>query len=141
MKNALKKIAFGLLCLSFFSVNLIQASSEQSKYSDIEFRNPLIADGLVGIWKYTVVSAPLEYSSGVIVISQKDKDYGVEVELSGATLKGYNVQVVGAKITFDVNVEGTVFSVALTAEGDSISGESSSYDGTYQITGSRITPK
>ena len=141
MKNALKKIAYGFLVLTFFSVNMIQASSEQKNSIDIAFQNPMVADGLVGIWKYKVVSAPPEYSSGVIVISQKDEAYGVEVELSGATLKGYNVQVDGEKITFDVNVEGTVFSVVLTAEGDTISGESSSYDGTYQITGSRITPK
>ncbi|SHJ21021.1 hypothetical protein SAMN04488513_10335 [Pseudozobellia thermophila] len=97
-----------------------------------------VGEGLEGVWRYTVNNAPPEYSKGSIAIVKEEGSYGVEVHLAEGSLKGFNVAIEGNSVSFDLTIEGTVVSVKLKADGDKLTGTSSSSEGTYTIEGSRV---
>jgi hypothetical protein len=70
-------------------------------------------------------------------ISKKKKVYTVELELPGGRLPANNVSVDKNKLTFSVDIEGSLVDVALTMDGDSFEGESNTPDGTFMIVGIR----
>jgi hypothetical protein len=90
-----------------------------------------------GSWDYSVQDVPVEYSSGVLHISKKKKVYTVKLELPGGDLPADNVKVDKNKLTFSVDIEGSVVDVALIMDGDSFKGESNTPDGTFMLEGNR----
>lgn len=95
------------------------------------------ADEIAGAWEYTVENVPYEYSKGVIVIAKSDDNYTVKVKLINGELAGEDVEVIGNSVTFNLYIEAQTVAVELTAEGDGITGKSTSYDGTFYIKGTR----
>ena len=91
----------------------------------------------MGAYEYTVENAPYEYSKGVIIIAKLSETYTVKVKLPNGELAGEDVQVVDNSIKFNVFIEGQTVAVDLTVDGDTISGKSTSYDGTFNIQGKR----
>lgn len=120
-----------LLCLT--AVAPVMAISQHS--TDTE--SSLIDDKFVGGWSYTVEGAPQGYEKGLLVIVKEGDGYKVQVQIGGGTLLGDNVKVKGSTISFDVMVEGGKVAVTLTAKGDTISGESTSSEGSYSIKGEK----
>jgi hypothetical protein len=96
-----------------------------------------INDNLVGGWSYTVEGAPEGYQNGLLIIVKDGENYKVQVQVGGGTLLGENVKVSGNSIDFEVMVEGGRVSVDLTAKGDTISGKSTSSEGSYNIKGEK----
>ncbi|MEA1785129.1 hypothetical protein U1E44_03425 [Arenibacter sp. GZD96] len=92
---------------------------------------------LIGYWNYTVDNAPYEYSRGVMVIDKSDGRYSVVVQLNQGSIQGEDVQVKDNEISFKVIVEGTTVTVTLTADKDTLSGQSVSSEGTMTIKGVR----
>ncbi|MEP0132370.1 MAG: hypothetical protein ABJJ25_05055 [Eudoraea sp.] len=90
-----------------------------------------------GSWDYSVQDVPVEYSSGVLHISKKKKVYTVKLELPGGDLPADNVKVDKNKLTFSVDIEGSMVDVALIMDGDSFKGESNTPDGTFMLEGNR----
>ena len=141
MKNNSRYSIFLGLMILLSSFSALQAS-ELVSVNLLSFNNPQeIVNNVDGVWKYTVDSAPPEYSTGLISIFSEDDVYGVEVQLAGGALKGSNVSVEGNKISFDLSIEGTMVTVKLVADGDTISGSSSSSEGSYSIQGNRVKPQ
>jgi len=90
-----------------------------------------------GSWDYTVQDVPVEYSSGVLHISKKKKVYTVKLELPGGDLPADNIRVDKNKLTFSVDIEGSIVDVALIMDGDSFKGESNTPDGIFMLEGNR----
>jgi len=90
-----------------------------------------------GSWDYSVQDVPVEYSSGVLHISKKKKVYTVKLELPAGNLPADNVRVDKNKLTFSVDIEGSMVDVALIMDGDSFKGESYTPDGTFMLEGNR----
>lgn len=90
-----------------------------------------------GSWDYLVQDVPLEYSSGILHVSKKKKVYSVELEMPGGKLPADNVKVSKNKLTFSVDLEGSMVEVALIMDGDSFEGESYTPDGTFLLVGNR----
>lgn len=99
--------------------------------------NLLIGDKFVGGWSYTVEGAPAGYENGLLIIVKEGDSYKVQVQIGGSTLLGDNVKVSGNTINFDVMVEGGKVTVSLTAKGDTITGKSTSSEGSYTIKGEK----
>ena len=96
-----------------------------------------VGDKFVGGWSYTVEGAPEGYKDGLLVIVKEGDAYKVQVQIGGGTLLGENVKVNGSTITFDVMVEGSKVAVSLTTKGDTISGKSTSSEGSLNINGKK----
>lgn len=90
-----------------------------------------------GSWEYSIQDVPVEYSSGVMHISKKKKVYSVELEMPGGSLPADNVSVDKNKLTFSVDIEGSIVDVSLIMDGDSFKGESNTPDGTFMLEGNR----
>lgn len=90
-----------------------------------------------GSWDYLVQDVPLEYSSGILHVSKKRKVYSVELEMPGGKLPAHNVNVSKNKLTFSVDIEGSMVEVFLIMNGDSFEGESYTPDGTFLLVGNR----
>ena len=90
-----------------------------------------------GSWDYLVQDVPLEYSSGILHVSKKRKVYSVELEMPGGKLPADNVKVSKSKLTFSVDLEGSMVEVVLIMDGDSFEGESYTPDGTFVLVGNR----
>ncbi|HEA19331.1 hypothetical protein LCGC14_0670780 [marine sediment metagenome] len=135
MKKIKIRIQLGLLALVF---GLPAASPVMAKSQDSKENITLaLADKFVGGWSYTVEGAPEGYKDGLLVIVKEGDGYKVQVQIGGGTLLGENVQVKGSTITFDVMVEGGKVAVALTAKGDTITGKSTSSEGSLTINGKK----
>lgn len=139
MKNTLK--IYGLLVVlvlfTGFSghANVLSANATLENYAGAS--PAIVQDNLVGGWSYTVEGAPEGYQKGLLVIVKEGDNYKVQVQIGGGTLLGENVKVNGNTITFDVMVEGGRVSVNLTAKGDTITGKSTSSEGSYSINGEK----
>jgi len=96
-----------------------------------------IGDKFVGGWSYTVEGAPEGYKDGLLVIVEQGDGYKVQVQIGGGTLEGENVKASGSTITFDVMVEGGKVAVSLTVKGDTITGKSTSAEGSLTINGQK----
>lgn len=97
----------------------------------------VVNEALIGAYAYTVENVPIEYSTGVIQIAKPSDTYMVTVKLTNGELKGDDVQVVDNSIKFNLFIDGQTVAVALVVDGDVISGQSTSYDGTFYIQGKR----
>lgn len=122
-----------ILCL--IAVSPVMAISQHS--SEIDTESSLIADKFVGGWSYTAEGAPEGYEKGLLVIVKEGDGYRVQVQFGGGTLLGDNVKVKGSTISFEVIVEGGKVDYTLTAKGNTISGKSTSSEGSYSIKGEK----
>lgn len=91
----------------------------------------------MGVWDYSVQDVPSEYSTGVLHITKKKKEYKVELELPHGNLPASRVKVNKNKLTFSVDIEGSPVDVALVMDRDSFTGESYTPDGTFMLEGKR----
>ncbi len=134
MKSMTKKLQYVFVAALLLCVTATMASTnlEENK-TNIS----VSADELLGAWVYTVENVPYEYSKGVFLISKEKGAYNVQVQLPHGTLTGEDIEVKGNTVKFNLFIEGQSVSVELTSNGDKISGESNSMDGTYQIEGKR----
>lgn len=95
---------------------------------------------VLGFWSYTVDNAPPEYQKGVLMIDKVDGKYTVEVHMSygDRVLSGTDIKADADTIHFNVVLEGTVVSVSLKVEGDTLSGETRTSEGSYPIKAERL---
>jgi hypothetical protein len=91
----------------------------------------------LGNWKYSAENVPYEYAKGILFISKKEGVLAVVVALRGGERKAQDVKVEDNTLTFNLNLEGQIVSLSITAEGDKIRGKASSEDGIFQLTGER----
>ena len=120
-----------ILCL--IAVSPVMAISQHTT----DIASSLIGDRFVGGWSYTVEGGPEGYKDGLLVIVKEGDSYKVQVQIGGGTQLGDNVKVSGSTISFDVMVEGGKVAVSLTAKGDTITGKSTSSEGSYTIKGEK----
>lgn len=137
MKSVTKKLQFVLFTVILLSTTAVMSHNPIEK-STIDVK---IADDLVGAWNYTVENVDYQYRTGILLITKEDGKYSVQVQLSSGNLSGEEIEVIDNSITFSVNIEGQKILVSLKADGDTIMGESSSYDGTYKIEGTKVMPE
>jgi hypothetical protein len=101
------------------------------------FQSSAYADNIVGTWIYEASGTPYEYSKGEIMITNDQDTYQVMVAVNYSNIKGQDVKVDKDKITFNIYVEDEKINVMLKIEGDQLTGEASSYDGIFKLTGKR----
>ncbi len=137
MKNTILK-SLGLMAIATILLNIsVQANAADSlnKMSS-EVAIPL-KDNLSGGWAYTVEQAPEGYEKGFLLIIKEDDSYKVQIQVGNATMIGENVSVKKNTISFKVQVEDEKVSVVLTANGNKISGTSTSSAGVLNINGTK----
>lgn len=133
-KNNFKKqigLFVALLCLTAGSPAIAHVQN------GTDSADATVEDKLVGGWSYTVEGAPGGYENGLLVIVKEDDNYKVQVQIGSGNVLGENVKVNGNTISFDVMVEGARVAVTLTAKGDTITGKSTSSEGSYAIKGEK----
>ena len=129
---------YALLVVSVLFCGIVTASTsaaELYRIIEIDATAYKAGDNLEGGWAYTVEGAPEGYEKGFLVIVKENDQYKVQVQIGPSTLLGKNVVVKGKEISFDVMVEGDMVSVKLTAKGSTITGRSTSSEGSYEING------
>lgn len=139
MKILTKSVQYILAAILLLSTTMLVANIKPAEKSEIIV--PVLKEGLIGAWAYTVENTLPEYSKGVILIAKESGEYSVQVQLVNGMLTGQNITVKDNEIVFNLYIEGQSISVTLVAVGDKISGESSSMDGVYKIDGTRKIPE
>jgi len=136
MKKSFTKLQFVLVAITLSSVGLINANIVGA-YNTLnsEITSLEAGDDLVGGWTYTVESAPAGYENGFLVITKRDDEYLVQVQVGTGTFLGENVMVKGKEISFNVMIEGGKVALTLTAKGSAITGKATSPEGSYTING------
>lgn len=135
MKTIFKNFVLILLFLIFSNGYSLESCKT---LNEVEISDILVKKRKwTGSWDYSVQDVPVEYSSGVLHISKKKKVYIVKLELPGGNLPTDNVRVDKNKLTFSVDIEGSIVDVALIMDGDSFKGESNTPDGTFMLEGNR----
>ena len=135
MKTIFKNFVLILLFLIFSNGYSLESCKT---LNEVEISDILVKKKKwTGSWDYSVQDVPVEYSSGVLHISKKKKVYIVKLELPGGNLPTDNVRVDKNKLTFSVDIEGSIVDVALIMDGDSFKGESNTPDGTFMLEGNR----
>lgn len=135
MKTIFKNFVLILLFLIFSNGYSLESCKT---LNEVEISDILVKKKKwTGSWDYSVQDVPVEYSSGVLHISKKKKVYIVKLELPGGNLPTDNVRVDKNKLTFSVDIEGSIVDVALIMNGDSFKGESNTPDGTFMLEGNR----
>jgi hypothetical protein len=141
MKNSSKKItSFLLIALALVSMPQMTLANSENDTSEVI---SIAKDNLVGGWEYTVEGAPEGYERGFLLIVKQGDIYKAQVQHSGGAVNGENVVVKGNKITFTVNIEDEIVSVALEANGSKFTGTTTSAsNGTMNVTGVKsISPQ
>ena len=96
-----------------------------------------LSDGILGIWEYEATNTSPEYAKGEIVIDKAGDNYKVIVSVNYSKITAYQVKVVEDQVKFNINVEGADVDVTLKIEGDKLSGEAQSDEGSHALTGKR----
>ena len=96
-----------------------------------------LSDGVLGTWEYEATNTSPEYSQGEIIIDKAEDKYKVIVSVNYSKITAYQVEVMENQVKFNINVEGADIDVTLKIEGDKLSGEAQSDEGTYALTGMR----
>ena len=124
MKNV-KSIV--IICLMLISSGVLLAQ----KKSDIK---------VIGTWVFTAQDAPVEYSTGDLVISQEGKELKGEI-IFGEQYKVplQEVKLVDNVLTFKAYIDGEPIEVKNEIIKDEMKGEVSTSDGTLEISAKRKT--
>jgi len=92
----------------------------------------------IGVWLYTAEGLEPEYSTGVFFVREENGKNFVEVQLEHGTLLGQDVEVSDDMIKFNINIKGLErVSIVLLVKGNIITGETSTINGVYKISGTR----
>ena len=135
MKTTFKNLGLTILLLIFSHGYSL---GHNDIYAGIEISDMVVKKKKwTGSWDYAVQDVPAEYSSGVLHVSKNGKIYEVNLELPGGKLPTEKVKVEKNKLTFSVDIEGSIVDVALIMDGDSFKGESVSADGIFLLEGKR----
>jgi hypothetical protein len=135
MKTTFKNLGLTILLLIFSHGYSL---GHNDIYAGIEISDMVVKKKKwTGSWDYAVQDVPAEYSSGVLHVSKNGKIYEVNLELPGGKLPTEKVKVEKNKLTFSVDIEGSIVDVALIMDGDSFKGESVSSDGIFLLEGKR----
>ncbi|WP_229214277.1 hypothetical protein [Dyadobacter flavalbus] len=98
----------------------------------IAAQSVMIADELLGTWKYTISNVPPEYESGYMTFEQKDnKMVGYMGQTDKKEMKELTVDQ--GKVSFATDFEGGLIKYSLTQKGDSLSGSVSTQYGDFPI--------
>lgn len=139
MKNP-RRLLFLFFCMTVFvfSIPLSAALNVQHKNEKIVQNTIWFGEKeLLGYWNYTVPNAPYEYSKGDLLINKEKGNFTVKIMLPAGSINAESVVVQGNKINFKVYVEGSLVTVTLEAQGDTISGIAETPEGTLQIKGTK----
>lgn len=99
----------------------------------------VIADELVGTWKYTVSNVPAEYESGTMTFEKKDDKLVGFLGPDKAEMKDLTVEQ--GKVSFKLNFQGGIINIKMTQDGDKLSGAVVSNDGEFPIAAVRDVQK
>ncbi|MEM9142248.1 MAG: hypothetical protein AAGA86_04625 [Bacteroidota bacterium] len=129
-KNICMLMAFGIGLFSFGV-----ASGKEYPMGIDQVKANFFGNDLEGGWEYTASGAPVGYDKGFIIIVGERGKYQVSVQAGAGVYEGRNVTVKKNTIQFVINIDGENVSVSLTASGSTMSGTSSSSQGSYAIKG------
>lgn len=104
---------------------------------EIPAKYELSKSDILGVWDYTALDVPYEYSKGIIYITKEGKDHKVKVTIGESSLDGENVVVDKNEVRFQVYVEGQTVDINLSAKGNDLSGQGSTSDGIFSLSGKR----
>lgn len=103
-------------------------------------RRALVADDLVGTWKYLISDVPAEYESGFLVFEQKDnKTVGYVEAAEKNEMQGLTVDQ--GKVTFTTENQNGVFKYSFMQKGDTLTGMIGSQYGDFPIKAVRQAKK
>jgi len=126
-----------LIFVTILGIPTCFAGDNKSNNVIVEMEN----EDPLGVWLYTAEGTSPEYRTGVLFIREENGKHVIEVQLETGTLTGQDVEVDKDTIKFNMNVEGLErISVVLAVNGNKISGETYSTEGTYKISGYRKMP-
>ena len=139
----IKRFQFLATCLIFVltaSYSSYAASSNNALMTGL-LTSITFNDGPLGVWDYEVKGTEDAYRKGVLFVRLENGQHIVEVHLGSGVLNGHDVKIEGNTLKFIVNLDGVErVAVVLNANEDTIVGEASSSQGTFNITGSRKLP-
>jgi len=92
---------------------------------------------ILGVWEYMAENVPYEYSKGIISITKVGKENKVKVTIGEFSMDGTNVIINKNEVRFQVFVEGQTVDVNLSANGNDLSGQGSTMDGVFLLSGKR----
>lgn len=92
---------------------------------------------ILGVWEYMAENVPYEYSKGIISITKVGKENKVKVTIGEFSMDGTNVIINKNEVRFQVFVEGQTVDVNLSANGNDLSGQGSTMDGAFLLSGKR----
>jgi hypothetical protein len=92
----------------------------------------IIADEILGVWKYTISDVPPEYESGYFTFEQKEsKTIGYTGQTEKREMK--ELAVDQDKVTFSTDSEGGLIKYNLNLKGDSLKGVVETQYGNFPI--------
>lgn len=101
-----------------------------------------VTDVALGVWEYSMSNVKSPFTDGLLFITKEEGIFKVAVKFSNGVLSGEDVSVVRDRINFTMNISGLErVSFVLFVEGDRISGESYSANGSSTINGARKLPE
>ena len=97
----------------------------------IAARKTVIADEIIGTWKYSISNVPPEYESGYMIFEQKENK---TVGFMGQDKQPMQeLSINQGKVTFATNFDGGLIKYTLTQKGDSLSGAVSTPYGEFPV--------
>lgn len=121
------------ICFSTFANSLDISPMEK----EISVKLDWVKNDILGVWDYTAQDVPYEYSKGIIYITKEGKDLKVRVAIGESSLDGENVVLDKDEVRFQVYVEGQTVDINLSAKGNDLSGQGSTTDGIFSLSGKK----
>ncbi|MCG2461869.1 hypothetical protein K8352_14005 [Flavobacteriaceae bacterium F89] len=125
----------GLLFICFPALANVLDICPQQK--DLTIKSEWFKNDILGVWEYTAENVPYEYSTGIIYITKPEKELKVKVVIGESSLEGINVVEDKNEVRFQVYVEGQMVDVNLSVRGNDLSGQGSTTDGIFPLSGKR----
>lgn len=95
-------------------------------------KSAVIADDIIGTWKYLISDVPPEYESGFLTFEEKDsKTVGYVGDTEKQEMK--ELVVDQGKVTFTTESQAGVFKYTFAQKGDTLTGTVSSQYGDFPI--------
>jgi hypothetical protein len=122
-----------LLFISFSSI----ANTLEIGPKETSTKSEWIKNDILGVWDYTAEDVPYEYSKGIIYITKEGKDFMVKVAIGESSIDGENVVIDKNEVRFQVYVEGQTVDINLSAKGNDLTGQGSTMDGIFSLSGKK----
>jgi hypothetical protein len=133
----------GLFLTQVFLTPLSVELNDSKNFNEVAmcFAFP-IDEAALGVWEYTMTKVKSPYTDGVLYITKQQDTYHVAIKFSNGILTGQDVIIRHNHINFNMNIAGLErVSFVLLVDGNRITGESYSKNGSSQIIGSRKYPE